>query len=112
MLGIFHMIMVYLGIIDKKILDAGLIDLIVQSDVVATGSVDKALSDNMYNRSIRADKIVYEAVCRCLLNRMEDNNTEDHELAVIQKFIKNFKKGISQLDYERQIHSEDVNLTE
>ena len=31
---------------------------------------------------------------------------------VIQKFIKNLKKGISQFNYQRQIHSEHVNLTE
>ena len=76
MLGIFHMIMMYLGIIGKKFSDAGLKDFVVQSDVVATGSADKALSGKMYNRSVRAQKLVYEALYRCLLNRMEDNNTE------------------------------------
>ena len=81
MLGIFHVIMMYLGITSKKVSDTGLKDLIIQSDVVATGSLDKALSGKMYNRSVRAHKIVYEALYRCLLNRMEDNNTENHELA-------------------------------
>ena len=73
--------MMCLGIIGKKFSDAGLKDLSIQSDVVATGSVDKAFSGKMYNRSARAHKIVYEALYRCLLNRMEDNNTKDHELA-------------------------------
>ena len=81
MLGIFHMIMMYLGVISKKFSDASLKDLIIQSNVLATGSVDKALSSKMYNHSVRAHRIVYEALYRCLLNRMEDNNTEDHELA-------------------------------
>ena len=44
MLGISHMIMMYLGIIGKKISDASLKDLIIQSDVAATGPFDKALS--------------------------------------------------------------------
>ena len=39
MLGIFHMIMMYLGIIGKKFSDAGLKDLIIQSDVVAMGQL-------------------------------------------------------------------------
>ena len=34
MLGIFHMIMMYLGIMGKKFSDAGLGDLIVQSKVM------------------------------------------------------------------------------
>ena len=40
MLGNFHMIMMYLGIIGKKNSEAGLRDLIVQRDVLAIGSVD------------------------------------------------------------------------
>ena len=40
MLGNFHMIMMYLGIIGKKISEAGLRDLIVQRDVLAICSVD------------------------------------------------------------------------
>ena len=82
MFGIFHMIMMYLGIIGKKFSDAGLKDLVVQSDVVATGSADKALSGKMYKRSVRAHKLVYEALYRCLLNRMEDNKFEQFNNAV------------------------------
>ena len=79
MLGIFHMIMMHLGITGNKFSDAGLKILIIQSELVATGSVDKALSGKMYNPSVRAHKIIYEALYRCLLNRMEDNNTEDYK---------------------------------
>ena len=64
MLGIFQMIMTYLAIIGKKFSDAGLKDLVVQSDVVTTGSADKSLSGKMYNRSVRAHKLVYEALYR------------------------------------------------
>ena len=49
MLGIFYMTMMYLVITDNKFSDAGLKDLIIQSDVVVTGSVDKALSGRIYN---------------------------------------------------------------
>ena len=34
----------------------------------------------MYNHSLRAYKIAYEALYKRLLNRVEDHNTEDHEL--------------------------------
>ena len=39
--GIFHMIMMYLDIIGKTFSDAGLKDLIIQSDVVATGPFEE-----------------------------------------------------------------------
>ena len=110
MLGIFHMIMMYLGIIGKKFSDASLKDLVVQSDVVATGSADKALSGKMYNRSVRAHKLVYEALYRCLLNRMEDNNPEDSELAStifdIQDTVNKFSEDITQISHEEFIESD------
>ena len=42
------MIMMYLGIKGKTFSNVGLRDLTVQSDVVATGSVDRALSGKMF----------------------------------------------------------------
>ena len=35
----------------------------------------------MYNRPARAHELTYEALYRCLLNRMEENSAVDHELA-------------------------------
>ena len=66
MLGIFHMIMMYLGVVGNTFLGAGLNDLIIQSDVVATGSVDKALSGKMYNPS----------VCPHLKKKLECSDTQ------------------------------------
>ena len=43
-------------------------ELAVQSDVVAEGSVDKALYGKQYNQAVRLHKCVYEAVMRLLLN--------------------------------------------
>lgn len=51
MLGMFHMLMMYLGIIGKRFKDAGLRDVLIQSQTLAEGSVDKALAGKMYNRS-------------------------------------------------------------
>ena len=62
MLGIFHMLMMYLGIIGKRFKDGGLRDVLVQSGIIAEGSVEKTLSGKMYNRAVRYCKIVYEAL--------------------------------------------------
>ena len=98
-LRIIHMMMMYLGIMGRTFSDAGLRDFIVQSDVVATGSIDKTLNGKMYNRSVRANKLVYEALYRCLLSRMEDNNTVIHELVStvsdIQNKVRQFSEEIT-----------------
>ena len=63
----------------------------------------------MYNRSVRAHKIVYEAFYRCLLNRVEYNNTEDHELAStisdIQDKVTEFSEVILQISHDEFIES-------
>ena len=59
MLGIFHMIMMYMGVMSKRFKDAGLRDILVQSSILTEVSVDLALSSKMYNRSIRAYKLMY-----------------------------------------------------
>ena len=84
MLGVFHMLMLFLGIIGKRYKDAGL-DVLVQSEVIAEGSVDKALSGKMYNRSVRCHKIVYEALYRLFLKSMEDNVESIEEKVTIDK---------------------------
>ena len=69
------------------------------SDVVILGSVDKALSGKVYNRSVRVYKLVDEVLYRYLLNKMEDSNIGNFELSAIisEKEIKvhGFSEDIS-----------------
>ena len=80
MLGIFHKIMMYLGVTGKRYKDAGVEDVLIQSEVIAEGSVDRALAGEMYNRSNRSNKLMYEALNRLLLDKMVENIDciEDH----------------------------------
>ena len=48
MLGIFHTIM-FLEVMGKQFADAGLKDLLIQSGIVAEGSIDKSLCGKQYN---------------------------------------------------------------
>ena len=50
MMGGFNLLLMLLGVIRSRFGDAGLRELAVQSDVVAEGSVDKALNVKQYNR--------------------------------------------------------------
>ena len=61
----------------------------------------------MCNRSVRANKLVYEALYRCLFNRKEDNNTEDHKLApnvpVIQYKLNQFSEEMTEILHDEFI---------
>ena len=67
MLGIFHLLMMYMGILNKRFSDAGLKDALIQSSIIAAGSIDSALRGKCYNRGVRLYKTAYESLLRLVL---------------------------------------------
>lgn len=63
-LGEFHTLMTYLAAIGKRFASSGLEDILVESGVIANGSLKGVLNGHMYNRSIRAHKLLFEALAR------------------------------------------------
>ena len=62
MLDTFHTIIMFMAVIYKGFKDAGLRDLVIQSDLLAEGSVDQAFSGKMYSRGFRVYKLTYEVL--------------------------------------------------
>ena len=60
MMGMFHLIMVYMSILNKRFSSAGMRDALFRSSIVAEGSVNSALIGKSYNCGIRLYKIFYE----------------------------------------------------
>ena len=78
MMGMFHMLMMYMHILSKRCPDAGVRDVLIQSSVIAEGSVDKALCGKMYNRGVRMYKLMYEAITRKLFDSVQFDSDEDN----------------------------------
>ena len=114
MLGIFHVIMMYLGIIGKKCSKAGIRELSVQSDILAIESVNKVLSGKMFNRAIHVYKALHEGPDRFLLNKMEDNDVDNSELSSIisdmQEKLNDFYENITQVSHEDFIESDFLTI--
>ena len=53
MMGIFHLLMVYMSILNKQFGDVGLKDALMQSSMTAEGSVEAALCGKSYDRGVR-----------------------------------------------------------
>ena len=53
MMGMFHTTMMHMGILSNRFKDAGLRDLLIQSSVIAEGSIDRALCGKTYKRGVR-----------------------------------------------------------
>ena len=63
-MGSFHVITTFLAILEKRYADAGLADILIESGVVAYGSMNGVLEGRHYNIAIRAYEIVLEALIR------------------------------------------------
>ncbi len=63
-MGPFHAIPVLISVIFKRYGDAGLTDIITESELVAKGSLTGVTTGHHYNRSVRVIKVVYEAMVR------------------------------------------------
>ena len=46
----------------QRVQDAGLRDILSETDLIAEGSVSSVLDSNMYNHGVRAHKLIYEAL--------------------------------------------------
>ena len=89
------MTMSSLAIIDKIYAASGLEDILIESETVASGSLNGVLSGRMYNRGIRSHKLLYEALGRMqVLEFMEslEEETRDDYVARLHGYITNFGK--------------------
>ncbi|ESP01341.1 hypothetical protein LOTGIDRAFT_157520 [Lottia gigantea] len=63
-LGEFHTCMSFLSIIGKRFQDAGLNDILVEAEIIASGSVNAVMEGKHYNRCMYAHKLMFEALHR------------------------------------------------
>ena len=63
-MGGFHIVLNFLAVIGKMYDNSGLEDLLIESDVYASGTASHLLKGKQYNRGVRAHKLVSEAFFR------------------------------------------------
>ena len=112
MLGIFHMLMMYLGIIGKRFKDAGLRDVLVQSEIVAEGSIERTLTGKMYNRVVRCYKLMYEALMRLPIDKFHSEMKENEEKMCAQNEallkINELRQSLNREKFEEIRDSDDL----
>ena len=87
MIGTFHTILTFLAVIATQFKDAGLQDIVIQSNIIAEGSMDTMFSGaRAYKRAIRVYKIIYKAFSRILLKDFEEDAHSD-TASTIQRYL-------------------------
>ena len=107
MLGIFHAIMMFSGVMGMRFADFGLKDYLIQSGIVAESSIDKSLCEKQHNRSVRSVKLVYKAFWRILLEMLHEQYESKYELLLydLKDKMKDFYSNINQEQFETLIEN-------
>ena len=71
-MGVFHITCSYLGALGKRLCCSGFEEILVESGICASGSINKVMSGKHYNRAMRVHKLTLEALERLLLKTFEE----------------------------------------
>eukprot|EP00057_Strongylocentrotus_purpuratus_P019489 XP_011673963.1 PREDICTED: uncharacterized protein LOC105442958 [Strongylocentrotus purpuratus] len=104
-MGEFHTAMAYLACIGKRFGDAGFQDIVIESEVVAAGSLRGVISGHHYNRSLRTHKLVCEALHRLCWQAFFDTLSEEDQ-AQSQKIVSDMQAAFPSQDFDYYIDSE------
>lgn len=66
----------YMGALGKSIKCSGFEEILVESGICASGSIEKVMSGKHYNRALWVHKLVFEALERLLLQAFESQNAK------------------------------------
>ncbi|KAL9951848.1 hypothetical protein ACROYT_G044583 [Oculina patagonica] len=99
MMGDFHVACVFLAVIGKRFGDAGLRDLLTESRIIGSGSLNGVLEGKHYNRALRIHKVVLEALMRLnwqafmQCNRESQRSSITRQLEAVEAARQNVREG-------------------
>ncbi|XP_041466296.1 uncharacterized protein LOC121416845 [Lytechinus variegatus] len=105
-LGAFHTALSMLACVGKRFGDAGLENLMIESNIVAQGSINGVLSGHHYNRSIRAHKCIVEALER-LRWQAYMNSLSDVEYASTYEILSKLQSDFPTFSFTEFVQGED-----
>ena len=78
MVGTFHLVGAYLKMIGKKMAGSGLSDVLIETGLIGSGSIQCVMNGKHYDRAIHCHKIVLEALERLLLEQFLLQENSEH----------------------------------
>ena len=79
-LGAFHTLCSFMGALGKMMMGSGFEEVVIQSGICASGSLDQVMSGKHFNRALRIHQQMLAAVERLLLNVFVDRHHVDTSL--------------------------------
>lgn len=96
-MGVFHTICSIFSAIGKMMKCSGWSEIVIESGVCASGSLEKVMSGKHYNRALRVHKLVAEGLERLLIEQFEktlplNDNASEQSFTVLQDLARNPSK--------------------
>ena len=88
MIGTFHLTCAYLKMIGKKMAGTGLDDILLEADLISTGSLSSVLAGKNYARAINCHKTLLEALERLLFLRFLDARGDECPMSGLPQLSK------------------------
>ena len=104
-LGDFHTVMSYLAVIGKRFQDSGLQDVLIESEIVAAGKVNGVTSGHHYNRSMKAHKLMFEALHRLRWKNYLKTVDDERKREILRVAL---SLNSSSEDISNRLHDDDV----
>ena len=76
LIGTFHLNMAYLKMIGKKMAGSGFEDILLESGLISSGSLQGVVTGNNFSRSMHSHEVLYEALSRLLMKKFMQETTE------------------------------------
>ena len=80
-MGVFHTICSLFGTLGKMMKGSGLAEIIIESGICASGSLDRVMNGKHFNRALRVHKLMFEALERLLLTRFAESHPRNELLS-------------------------------
>ena len=74
--GAFHTMCIFIAVIGKRFGDAGLRDIVIESNLLGESSVEQMLKGKHYNNAMRVLKYLYSALKKHLIESFEQSLLE------------------------------------
>ena len=108
-MGAFHTICNSLCILGLRFKDAGLLDIVLETSLVAEGSMTKVFGGKNYKRAVRVCKIIYESLMRIMWFEFQKwvsiDQAEMLKICVADTLF--FSDDINQIKFEELLNSDN-----
>ena len=91
-MGSFHLTCAFMGALGKKMRCSALEEVLIESGICASGSIEQVLTGKHYNRALRVHKVVYEALERILIQVYQSLHGclfHEQEVTTLNHLVKN-----------------------